>query len=67
MVLDECHERSLDTDLALALTLDVRAALRPDLLLLAMSATAQADPLARAVQGPVVKAQGTLHEVAVVW
>ncbi len=36
---DEIHERSLDSDLALALTLDVRAALRPDLRLLLMSAT----------------------------
>ena len=46
VVLDECHERHLDTDLALAFCLDVRAALRPDLRLLAMSATAQAQRLA---------------------
>ena len=51
VVLDECHERHLDTDLALAFCLDVRAALRPDLQLLAMSATAQAQRLAALLGG----------------
>jgi ATP-dependent helicase HrpB len=72
VVLDECHERHLDTDLALAFCLDVRAALRPDLRLLAMSATAQANRLATLLGGdgapsPVVEAPGALHEVVVVW
>ena len=39
VVFDEFHERSLDADLGLALALDARAALRPDLRLLVMSAT----------------------------
>lgn len=39
VLFDEVHERSLDSDLALALTLDAAAELRPDLRLLAMSAT----------------------------
>jgi ATP-dependent helicase HrpB len=67
VVLDECHERHLDTDLALAFGIDVRAALRPDLLLLAMSATAQAARLAEVLGGPVVEAQGALHDVEVLW
>ncbi|CAA9237560.1 MAG: ATP-dependent helicase HrpB [uncultured Blastococcus sp.] len=72
VVLDECHERHLDTDLALAFCLDARAALRPDLRLLAMSATAQAQRLAALLGGtgnpaPVVEATGALHEVDVVW
>ncbi len=68
VVLDECHERHLDTDLALAFAVDARAALRPDLLLLAMSATAQADRVATALGGvPVVEASGALHPVEVVW
>src|SRR4051812_29444733 len=72
VVLDECHERHLDTDLALAFCLDVRAALRPDLPLLAMSATAQAQRLAALLgrdgaPAPVVEATGALHDVAVVW
>ena len=68
VVLDECHERHLDTDLALAFAVDVGAALRPDLLLLAMSATAQADRLAEALgRVPVVQSDGALHEVETVW
>jgi ATP-dependent helicase HrpB len=39
VLFDEVHERSLDSDFGLALALDVRAALRPDLRLVAMSAT----------------------------
>ncbi|MGY1664126.1 ATP-dependent helicase HrpB [Geodermatophilus sp. SYSU D00705] len=71
VVLDECHERHLDTDLALAFTLDARTALRPDLHLLAMSATAQAGRLALLLGGaepaPVVEATGALHDVEAVW
>ncbi|NKC31402.1 ATP-dependent helicase HrpB [Falsiroseomonas selenitidurans] len=39
VLFDEAHERNLDTDLALAFCLDMQRALRPDLRLLAMSAT----------------------------
>ncbi|WP_194819697.1 ATP-dependent helicase HrpB [Nocardia sp. XZ_19_385] len=46
VVLDECHERHLDADLLLALLLDARAGLRPDLRVLATSATVAADRLA---------------------
>ncbi len=72
VILDECHERHLDADLALAFMLDVRAALRPDLLLLATSATADTPRLA-AVLGapglpaPVVGADAALFDVEVVW
>ncbi|MCZ2828107.1 ATP-dependent helicase HrpB [Modestobacter sp. VKM Ac-2986] len=68
VVLDECHERALDTDLALAFALDVRGSLRPELELLAMSATAQADRLAELMgHAPVVAATGSLHDVEPVW
>ena len=40
VILDEVHERALDADLALALCLDLQRGLRPELRLLAMSATA---------------------------
>ncbi|GHS86805.1 ATP-dependent helicase [Actinomycetota bacterium] len=42
VVLDECHERHLDGDLALAMLVDVRRHLRPELVLVAMSATVEA-------------------------
>ncbi|WP_248964730.1 ATP-dependent helicase HrpB [Sphaerisporangium perillae] len=68
VLVDECHERHLDADTALAFLLDVRATLRPDLRLLAASATADAAPWARLLGGaPVVHASGTAHEVEVVW
>ena len=51
VMLDECHERHLDADTALAFLLDVRATLRPDLRLLATSATADAAPWSRLLGG----------------
>jgi ATP-dependent helicase HrpB len=52
VVLDECHERHLDADLLLALLLDARDGLRPDLRLLATSATVRTRRLAELLGGP---------------
>jgi ATP-dependent helicase HrpB len=46
VIFDEFHERSLAADTGLALALDVRRALRPDLRLIVMSATIRPDPVA---------------------
>jgi len=54
VLLDECHERHLDADLLLALLLDARAGLRPDLRLLATSATVATDRLAEMLGGAAV-------------
>ncbi|MEU8358279.1 ATP-dependent helicase HrpB [Nonomuraea sp. NPDC048882] len=67
VMLDECHERHLDADTALAFLLDVRETLRPDLRLLATSATADAAPWAELLGGPVVAATGNTHPVETVW
>lgn len=72
VLLDECHERQLDADLALAFAVESRAALRPDLWLLAMSATPQADRFAALLGGadrpaPVVRAAAALHPVTRIW
>lgn len=72
VLLDECHERQLDADLALAFTVEARSTLRPDLWLLAMSATAETDRFAAllgagAGPAPVVRAEATLHPVTRVW
>ena len=48
---DEFHERNLPSDLGLALALESRAVLRPDLRLLVMSATLEAAPVARLLAG----------------
>jgi ATP-dependent helicase HrpB len=47
VLFDEVHERSLDSDFGLALALDAQAALRPDLRLVAMSATLDGARFAR--------------------
>jgi len=39
VLFDEIHERSLDSDFGLALSLDAQSGLRPDLRIVAMSAT----------------------------
>jgi ATP-dependent helicase HrpB len=68
IVLDECHERHLDTDLALAFLVEVRAALRPDLRLLATSATADSERLSAVLGGaPTVAAESRLFPVDVHW
>ena len=68
VVFDELHERNLHGDLALALLLDARPALRPDLRVLAMSATLQAARVAALLgDAPVIESQGRAHEVAVRW
>ncbi|MDX3689017.1 ATP-dependent helicase HrpB [Streptomyces europaeiscabiei] len=68
VVLDECHERHLDADTVAAFLLDVREALRPELRLVAASATTDAEGWARLLGGaPVVAAEGVSYPVEVVW
>ncbi|WP_336049385.1 ATP-dependent RNA helicase [Streptomyces sp. CA2R101] len=72
VVLDECHERHLDADTSAAFLLDVRETLRPELRLVAASATTDAEGWARLLGGsegpaPVVEAAGVSHPVEVVW
>lgn len=68
VVLDECHERHLDADTAAAFLVDVRAALRPELRLVAASATTDAEGWAGLLGGaPVVEAAGVSYPVEVVW
>ncbi|WDV50951.1 ATP-dependent helicase HrpB [Streptomyces coeruleorubidus] len=68
VVLDECHERHLDADTAAAFLWDVRQTLRPELRLVAASATTDAQGWAALLGGaPVVEARGTAYPVEVVW
>ncbi|MFJ3301655.1 ATP-dependent helicase HrpB [Streptomyces sp. NPDC086549] len=68
VVLDECHERHLDADTVAAFLWDAREALRPELRLVAASATTDAEGWARLLGGaPVVEAAGVSHPVEVVW
>ncbi len=65
VIFDEVHERGLDADLALAFCLDLQRALRPELRLLAMSATADGARLATLLDAAVVESAGRLYPVAV--
>lgn len=63
VLFDEVHERSLEGDLGLALALDVRGALRPDLRLVAMSATLDGARYAELLGAPVIESTGRSHGV----
>jgi ATP-dependent helicase HrpB len=65
VILDEIHERSLEADLALALCLDAQAVLRPDLRLLAMSATLDGARLSAIMGAPIVESAGRMHPVEI--
>ncbi|WP_426060444.1 ATP-dependent helicase HrpB [Hymenobacter sp. B1770] len=63
VVFDEFHERSLNADLGLALALDAQAVLRPELRILVMSATLEAQRLGQWLPAPVVSSSGFLFPI----
>ena len=65
VILDEIHERSLESDLGLALCLDLQRMLRPDLRLLAMSATADGARLAGLMNADVVESAGRMFPITI--
>ena len=68
VIFDEFHERSLNADLGLALVLEARAALRPDLWVLVMSATLDAAPVAALLEdAPVITSDGRAFAVETRW
>ncbi len=68
LIFDEFHERNLQSDLGMGLALDVRDSIRPDLRIVVMSATIDADKVSTLLGGaPVLRAEGRLHPVETVW
>ena len=72
VLFDEVHERSLDSDFGLALALDAQGGLRPDLRLLAMSATLDGARFAALMgeggrDAPVIESEGRSHPLAHVY
>src|SRR5690349_7115083 len=64
LIFDEFHERSLQADLGLALSLDARTHLAPELRLLVMSATIEGASVASLIgEAPVIRVPGTLFPV----
>src|SRR5258705_9599561 len=64
VIFDEFHERSLQADLGLALTIDARETLAPELKLIVMSATLDGERVAALLgDAPLVTAQGRVFPV----
>ena len=64
LIFDEFHERNLQADLALALSLDVMEGLRSDLRLMVMSATLDCDAVSALLGGaPVIRGEGRCYPV----
>ncbi len=72
VLFDEAHERRLDADLGLALAIESREVLRPDLRLLTMSATIDGARFASLLGSdhqpvPVIASEGRAHPLAIRW
>lgn len=67
VIFDEFHERSIQCDLAYALTLDVKRALRDDLRIMVMSATLDAKEVAAHLGAETIEAEGRMFPVQKVY
>jgi ATP-dependent helicase HrpB len=67
VIFDEVHERNLPTDLGLAFALDSASTIRPDLRLVAMSATPDVEGLTQLLDAPVVQSDGRMFDVEIRW
>ena len=67
LIFDEFHERSLQADLALTLSLQVQEILRPDLRILIMSATLDGERLTDILKAPVVRSTGRQFPVTLLY
>lgn len=63
VIFDEFHERSLNSDLALALTRQTQQIIRPDLKVVIMSATIDASNICAALQAPLIESEGRMFPV----
>ena len=63
VIFDEFHERSLNSDLALALSLETQRQLRPDLRIVIMSATIDTGAICRGLDAPLVEGKGRMFPV----
>ena len=66
VVFDEFHERSLNSELALALCREIQSQLRPDLRIIIMSATIDTEAICRELDAPLVEGRGRMFPVQVI-
>lgn len=67
VIFDEFHERSINSDLALALTRQAQEIIRPDLKIIIMSATIDATAICEALQAPLIESEGRMFPVETVY
>ncbi|MDE6549183.1 MAG: ATP-dependent helicase HrpB [Muribaculaceae bacterium] len=67
VIFDEFHERSLSSDLTLALTREIQNIIRPDLRILVMSATIDAETLAKKIDARHLHSQGKCFDVKIIY
>lgn len=65
VIFDEFHERSLQSDEALALTRQAQTLLREDLRVVIMSATIETEALSKALDAPVIESEGRMFPVEI--
>jgi len=63
VIFDEFHERSINSDLALALTRQAQEIIRPDLKIVIMSATIDACGICAALKAPLIESDGRMFPV----
>lgn len=63
VIFDEFHERSINSDLALALTRQTQKIIRPDLKIVVMSATIDSSIICSALEAPLIKSEGKMFPV----
>ena len=67
VIFDEFHERSINSDLALALTRQAQEIIRPDLKMVIMSATIDTTAICQTLQAPLIESQGKMFPVETVY
>lgn len=65
VIFDEFHERSINSDVALALTSHARDLIRPDLRIVIMSATIDTEQICRQLNLPLIKSEGKMFPVQI--
>ena len=65
VIFDEFHERSINSDLALALTRQAQEIIRPDLKIVIMSATIDASNICAALKAPLIESEGRMFPVEI--
>lgn len=67
VIFDEFHERSINSDLALALTRQAQEIIRPDLKMVIMSATIDTAAICQTLRAPLIESQGKMFPVETVY